>query len=155
MPPPKLHQITQTEQPKTKHTEIISASVSGLTVTWYYMLAVAPSTSNAQPAIRLVLLDCSCKTGEYQFSTFRPVQNGRHFPDDVFKRVSWLNSEYVWISRKISLKFVPKVPIYNISYLVLIMIWHRSGDMPLSEPIMVSELTHICITRPQWVRRGY
>ena len=27
----------------------------------------------------------------------------------------------------------------------------RSGDKPLSEPIMVSLLTHICVTRPQWV----
>ena len=28
----------------------------------------------------------------------------------------------------------------------------RSGDKPLSEPMMVSLLTHICIIRPQWVK---
>ena len=31
------------------------------------------------------------------------------------------------------------------------MAWRRPGDKPLSEPMMVSLLTHICITRPQWV----
>ena len=35
--------------------------------------------------------------------------------------------------------------------LVQIMAWRRSGDKPLSEPMMVSLLTHICVTRPQWV----
>ena len=33
------------------------------------------------------------------------------------------------------------------------MAWCRSGDKPLSEPMMVSLLTHICVTRPQWVKR--
>ena len=31
------------------------------------------------------------------------------------------------------------------------MAWRRLGDKPLSEPMMVSSLTHICATRPQWV----
>ena len=30
----------------------------------------------------------------------------------------------------------------------------RPGDKPLSEPMMVSLLTHICVTRPQWVDRA-
>ena len=30
------------------------------------------------------------------------------------------------------------------------MVWRRSGDKPLSETIMVSLPTHICLTRPQW-----
>ena len=76
-------------------------------------------------------------------------QNGRHLADDIFKCI-FLN-ETVWISLKISLKFVPKVPINNIPALVLIMAWRRPGDKPLSEPMMVSLPTHICVTRPQWV----
>ena len=32
------------------------------------------------------------------------------------------------------------------------MAWRRPGDTPLSEPMMVSYLTHICVTRPQWVK---
>ena len=34
------------------------------------------------------------------------------------------------------------------------MAWHRPCDKPLSEPMMFSLLTHICVTRPQWVKVG-
>ena len=79
-------------------------------------------------------------------NTLRPRQNGRHFADDIFKCI-FLN-ENVWIPIKISLKFVP---ISTIPSLVQIMVWRRPGANPLSEPMMVSLLTHICVTRPQWV----
>ena len=61
-------------------------------------------------------------------------------------------SENVTISIEISLKFLPKGPINNISALFLIMAWRRPGDKPLSEPMLFSLLTHICVTRPQWVK---
>ena len=35
-----------------------------------------------------------------------------------------------------------------------IMAWRRPGDKPLSEPMMVSLLTHICVTWPQWVNNN-
>ena len=82
-------------------------------------------------------------------NTLRPRQNGRHFADDIFKPI-FLN-ENIRISTKISLKFVSKGPINNIPALVLIMAWRRPGYKPLSEPMMVRSLTHICVTRPQWV----
>ena len=84
------------------------------------------------------------------FNTLRPRQHGRHFADDIFKCI-FLN-ENVWISIKISLKFVPKGPINNIPALVQIMAWRRPGDKPLSEAMMVNLPTHICVTRPQWVK---
>ena len=62
----------------------------------------------------------------------RPRQNGRSFPDDIFKCI-FLNE------------------INNIQALVQIMAWRRQGDKPLSEPMMVTLPTHICVTRPQWV----
>ena len=34
------------------------------------------------------------------------------------------------------------------------MAWHRSGDKWLSELMMISLLTPICVTRPQWVNKG-
>ena len=49
---------------------------------------------------------------------------GRHFPDDIFKCIFFLN-ENVWISIKISQKFVCKGPINNIPALVQKMAWHR------------------------------
>ena len=63
-----------------------------------------------------------------------PGQNGSHFPDNIFKGI-FLN-ESVWISIEISLKFVPKDPINNISVLVQIMASLRPDDKPLSETIM-------------------
>ena len=84
-----------------------------------------------------------------KINTLRPRQNGRRFADDTFKRI-FLN-ENIRISIKISLNFVPKGPINNDPALVQIMAWRRSGDKPLSESMMVSVLTHICVTRPQWV----
>ena len=89
----------------------------------------------------------SCLCG---FNTSRPRQSGRHFPDDSFKWI-FLN-ENVWISIEVSLKFSPKGPINNIPALVQIMAWSRPGNKPLSEPMMVSLLTHICVTRPQWFK---
>ena len=83
------------------------------------------------------------------FNTLRPRQDGRHFPDDMFKCI-FLN-EIVWIPIQISLKFVPKGSINNNPALFQIMAWRRPGDKPLSEPMMVISLTHICVTRPQWV----
>ena len=59
--------------------------------------------------------------------------------------------ECVYISIKISLNFVPNGPIDNIPALVQIMAWRRPGDKPLSEPMVVNLLTHICVARPQWV----
>ena len=69
--------------------------------------------------------------------------------DDIFKCI-FLN-ENVGISIRISLKFVPDVPIYNKPALVQIMAWHLPGDKPLYELMMVRLLMHICVTRPQWV----
>ena len=48
--------------------------------------------------------------------------------DDIFKSIF---NEGVWISIKISLKFVPKGPA-----LVQIMAWHRTGEKPLLESML-------------------
>ena len=86
---------------------------------------------------------------KWAFNTLRPRQNEHHFADGILKCI-FLN-ENAWISLKIPLNFVPKVRINNIPASVLIMAWRRPGDKPLSEPMMVWLLTHMCATRPQWV----
>ena len=88
-------------------------------------------------------------TGTPLVNTLRPRQHVRHFADDVFECIC-LN-ENVWISNMISLKFVPNDPINNNPALVQIMAWRRPGNKPLSKPMMVNLLTHLCVTRPQWV----
>ena len=80
-------------------------------------------------------------------NTFRPRQDGRHFADDIFTCI--LFKENCCILIKFSLKYVRKGPIDNNPALAQIMAWRRSGDKPLSEPMVVSLLTHICVTRPQ------
>ena len=85
-------------------------------------------------------------------SPLRPRQIGHHFADDTLNRI-FLN-ENVRITIKISLKFAPKGPINNIPALVQIMAWRRPGNKPLSEPMVVSLLMHICVTRPQWVNKS-
>ena len=68
-------------------------------------------------------------------NTLRPRQNGHNFPDDIFKCI-FLN-ESICISLKIWLHSFPKFRINNNPALVQIMAWHRPGDKPLSEPMMV------------------
>ena len=82
-------------------------------------------------------------------NTLRQRQNYRHFADDNFKCIFF--DENVWISLQIPLKFVYKVQINNIPALIQIMAWCRPGDSPLSEPMMVSLLTQMCVTRPRWL----
>ena len=61
-------------------------------------------------------------------------QNDHHFADDIFKCI-FLN-EKILILIRISLKFIPKGPIYNKWALVQVMAWHRIGDKPLPEPML-------------------
>ena len=71
---------------------------------------------------------CSYLTILCNVETLRPRQNGRRFPDNIFKCI-FLNED-VCLSIKISLKFVPKGPMNNI-------------------PALVHFLTYICVIRPQ------
>ena len=93
------------------------------------------------------LYNVVCPNGAGTINTLRPRQDGRPFPDDMFKCI--FLKENAWILLNISLNFVDEVRINNIPALVQIMAWRQPGDKPLSEPMMVSLLTHICVTRPQ------
>ena len=53
------------------------------------------------------------------------------------------------------MKFVFKSPVNNIPVLGQIMAWRRPNDKPLSKPMVVSLLTHICANRPLWVNMIY
>ena len=86
---------------------------------------------------------------DYTLNSLSPRQDGRHFADDIFTSIFFNGNCYILI--KFSLKYVRKGPIDNNPALVQIMAWRRSGDKPLSEPMLISLPTHICVTRPQWV----
>ena len=61
-----------------------------------------------------------------------PGQNGRHFADDILTCI--FMNEKGCISIRISFQFVPKGPIDNMSALVQVMAWRRTGDKPLPDP---------------------
>ena len=81
-----------------------------------------------------------------------PGQNGRHFTDDIFKCI--LMNEKNSILNRLSLKFDPKGLINNSPALVQIINCRRSGDKPLSEP-MLTQLIHAYIRHyGRWVTSG-
>ena len=80
----------------------------------------------------------SCVLQWWHINSSSHGQNGSH----VFKCI-FLN-ENIWVSNKISLKYVPWGLIDNMSALVQIMAWRRPGDKPLSEPMLIG-------TRGRWV----
>ena len=68
-------------------------------------------------------------------NTLRSRIHVQHSADDISNCI--FCNENGCISIKISLKFVSKGPIKNIPALVQIMAWRRTGDKPLSEPMML------------------
>ena len=101
---------------------------------------------STRASVATVLTTHPCVSQCLRVNPLRQRQNGCHFADNIFKCI-FLNKN-VWISLKILLKFVPKVRINNIPALVQVMAWHLPGTKPLSEPMMVKLLMHICITWP-------
>ena len=72
-----------------------------------------------------------------RFNTLKPRQNGAHFTDDMFMFKHVPVDENFWCLNKISLQYVPWGLIDYMAALVQIMAWRRSGDNPLSEPVVV------------------
>ena len=70
----------------------------------------------------------------------------RHFADDIFRCI-FVNAKFC-ILIKISLKFVPKGPIYNNPKLDLIMAWRRTSHY-LSQ-CWPDSSRHICRSRERW-----
>ena len=91
----------------------------------------------------------SSSTRRQWVNTLRAIQNGHLFADDIFKCIS-LNEKFRILNR-ISLKYVPWGLIDNMAVLVQIMAWRRTGDKPLSEPMLLCCTDAYIVTRPQWV----
>ena len=92
----------------------------------------------------------SIRTDLRALKTLKPKQNICHFADDIFKCI-FLN-ENIRFSIKISPKLIAKAPINYILALVQVMACLLVGAKPLSEPMVVRSLTHVCVIRPQWVK---
>ena len=89
------------------------------------------------------------------------VNDLTHWDQDKMAAISqtaFSNALYWMQMFELHLKFhwglFPKCPVDKIPALVQIMASRRSNGKPLSEPMMVTLLMHICITQPQWVKSG-
>ena len=133
-----------------EHCGIWNKWIPGFVKLFYYVILPVKTQSGNYSSQMRDQRSCLLTTAVTpRFNTLRPRQDGRYFADDGLKCI-FLNED-VWISLKIPLKFVARGPINNIPAFGQIMVWRRPGDRPLSEPMMVCLLTHICVTRPQWV----
>ena len=83
---------------------------------------------NFSLTLRIEMSDDFFKMSDDLFNTLRPRQNGRHFPDDIFKCI--FMNENVWISIKIPLKIVPKGQINNFPTLFQIIFFSDNGLTP-------------------------
>ena len=73
--------------------------------------------------------------GPHWVNSSFPGQNGCHFADYIFKCI-FMNRDFC-ISILISLKFVPKGVIDNMSALFQVMSWCQTGDKPLPKPMLM------------------
>ena len=80
---------------------------------------------------------------------------GRHKMADsshTHFQIHFLNED-IWISIDMSWKCVPKGKINNIPTLAQLVVCRPPRGKSLSEPMIVSLLTYICVTQPHWVNQ--
>ena len=85
------------------------------------------------------------------FTTLRPTKMVATFKTTIWNLFSWMKMYDFRLRFHWSLT---NCLINNIPTLVQIMALCRPGDKPLSELMMVYLLTHICVTRPRWVKEN-
>ena len=131
-------------------TEVIQIFQWLINLPVYWLKSGVPEITNQTDGL---LGSIPCNTYNKQplawINSLRLSRNRRYLADDIFKCISL--TENVLISIKISLKFITKCQINIIPALVQILAWRRPGVKPLYEPMMIIILTHMCVTRPQWV----
>ena len=85
-----------------------------------------------------------------KLNTLRQKQNCRKLSDDIFECI-FLNTKLTYFYWHFT-KVCSQGPIYNIPTLVQTMAWRKPGDKPLSQPVTVTLLMHICVTPPKWMK---
>ena len=71
---------------------------------------------------------------EPQLTTERQEQNGRHFAEDILKCI-YVRDKFCIL---ISIKFILEGPVDNMSALVPVMAWRRTGDKLLHGPMLTN-----------------
>ena len=90
------------------------------------------------------------KIFDLKINTLRLRQNGRHFANDLFKRI--FVNEKVRIFVQISLKFILECPINNNQHWFRWWLGAKKATSHYLNQWWSSLLMHIWVTRPQWVK---
>ena len=90
---------------------------------------------------QLILVAIHMSSIKLLFNTLALRQNGCNFTDDIFKCI-FFNENVFWLSFNWILFLINSIP-------ALVRLF---GPKPVPEQMMVSLLTHICVTRPQYVK---
>ena len=77
--------------------------------------------------------------------TLRPRQNVRHFLTAFSNAFPWIKIYECWFKCHWSWFLMVQSTIFQRLF----------GTKPLSEPMVVSLLTYICVTQPQWVNTSF
>ena len=119
---------------------------------YQYWKLTHPLTSDTYNNKTVLLPDTVRQISRWEPAATR-LTAGRWLPRDIWS--TGPNLEH-WGRDQFRLRFhwilFLRVPINNIPALIQTMAWYRPGNKQLSEPMLVSLLTHICVTRPQWVK---
>ena len=84
------------------------------------------------------------------FNSSPAGQFGGKMANDIFNYISF--NENVWISIKMSLKFIPKGQVDNKSVLFQVMAWCHHATSHYLNQCWPSSLTHICDSPGRWVK---
>ena len=123
--------------------------------TRYFNLGLIPSYGKTEYQWLLLLIYTESHICQWRHHMGRANRINILRPGPPFHRrhlLMHLVNEKFNILNKISLKFVSKGSIDNKHALGQIMTWCQPGYKALSEPMMVSLSTHVCVTQPQWVK---
>ena len=90
--------------------------------------------------------------GNYGYAIMTPEQNGRHLADGIFKFI-FLNENFC-VSNKISLKYVPYVPIGNKSVLDHVVACRLTGNKPLPE-LMLTKISRLQCVNSHVIYRDF
>ena len=98
-------------------------------------------------SIGIPIIKMSWPSDRYQLHihTLFKLSDNIHVPYSIYNILQFMSPfsyAFSWIKKKNRLRFPA---------LFQIIAWRQSGDKPLSESMVISLLTLICVTRPHWV----
>ena len=115
-----------------------TASTALCTLSSFWIL----TTFGFVSSIKFVLIKRALSLSCLRFNKLKPSQMA-----SILQDTHW---NYLWISSKISLQFVPKGPIDNMSTQIRIAAFHRTATNHYLKQRLPTSLTRFCVTQHRW-----